>query len=364
VRGEKSLRAKLAEELAKRSDSLILASATPHDGRPASFASLMNMLNPTAITDPDHYGPQDISGLFLRRFKKDVREQMKAAVHDRQTFRFAAPATDAEDHAFLRLTELRFASLDKGRRTGQLLFRTVIEKSLFSSPAACLQTIRQRLKKLEVADTAEASTDIESLRILESAVDAITPARFSKYQRLLALLRPGGQLDWDPSDPRDRLVIFTERVETLKFLRDHLKDDLDLKANQIATLNGQDNDDKEIQATVEKFGQAREPVRLLIATDIASEGINLHHLSSKLIHFDIPWSMPRWPRSLPPTKPASKSSTPLATGSWTWPSRKTPPLGFDYNRNAPKAARSTPSSPTIAITSARLFRPKTLRFSA
>src|ERR1019366_6930152 len=54
VRGEKSLRAKLAEQLAKRSDSLILASATPHDGRPASFASLMNMLNPTAITDPDH----------------------------------------------------------------------------------------------------------------------------------------------------------------------------------------------------------------------------------------------------------------------------------------------------------------------
>lgn len=121
VRREKSLRAKLAEELAKRSDSLILASATPHDGRPASFASLMNMLNPTAITDPDHYGPKDIGGLFLRRFKKDVREQMKAVVHDRQTFRFAAPASDAEDHAFLRLTELRFASLDKGRRTGQLL---------------------------------------------------------------------------------------------------------------------------------------------------------------------------------------------------------------------------------------------------
>ena len=87
VRGDKSLRAKLAELLAKRSDSLILASATPHDGRPASFASLMNMLNPTAITDPDDYGPADISGLFLRRFKKDVKDQMKAAVHDRKTFR-------------------------------------------------------------------------------------------------------------------------------------------------------------------------------------------------------------------------------------------------------------------------------------
>ncbi len=32
-------------------------------------------------------------------------------------------------------------------------------------------------------------------------------------------------------------------------------------------------------------------MRLLIATDIASEGINLHFLSHKLIHFDIPWSL-------------------------------------------------------------------------
>jgi hypothetical protein len=30
---------------------------------------------------------------------------------------------------------------------------------------------------------------------------------------------------------------------------------------------------------------------LLIATDVASEGINLHYLSHRLIHFDIPWSL-------------------------------------------------------------------------
>jgi SNF2 family DNA or RNA helicase len=66
IRGSKSARAKLAERLANRSDTLILASATPHDGRAESFASLMNMLNPTVIANRKAYGPKDIEGLFLR----------------------------------------------------------------------------------------------------------------------------------------------------------------------------------------------------------------------------------------------------------------------------------------------------------
>ena len=45
-----SQRAKLAELLAHRSDTLILLSATPHDGRPESFASLMNMLTSCTST--------------------------------------------------------------------------------------------------------------------------------------------------------------------------------------------------------------------------------------------------------------------------------------------------------------------------
>jgi hypothetical protein len=36
----------------------------------------MNMLDPTAIANPDDYTREEIDGLFVRRFKQDVQEQM------------------------------------------------------------------------------------------------------------------------------------------------------------------------------------------------------------------------------------------------------------------------------------------------
>lgn len=72
-----SQRAKLANRLSTRSDTLMLLSATPHDGRPKSFASLMNMLDPTAIANEENYSQANIRDLYVRRFKKDVLADLK-----------------------------------------------------------------------------------------------------------------------------------------------------------------------------------------------------------------------------------------------------------------------------------------------
>src|SRR5262249_42735741 len=159
---------------------MILASATPHDGRAESFASLMNMLNPTAIANPKKYGPEDIAGLFLRRFRKQVQAQIGQAMLPRDTKRYSAPASDAEERAYNQLVPASFVSSDKGHRTGQLLFRTVLEKALFSSPAACLKSIDKRLNTLASKKTAEAAQDTETLRHLAAAVKAISPDKFSR----------------------------------------------------------------------------------------------------------------------------------------------------------------------------------------
>ena len=94
----------------------------------------------------------------------------------------------------------------------------------------------------------------------------------------------------EPTDPEDRLVIFTERIATLNWLRARLTEDLSLKPGQVETLHG-GMSDVDQQRVVEDFGNTQRPVRLLICSDVASEGINLRYQCHRLIHFDMPWSL-------------------------------------------------------------------------
>ena len=64
------------ERLATRSDSLIMLSATPHDGRAESFASLTQMIEPTDRASESDYSKSEIRDLYVRRFKKDVKDQL------------------------------------------------------------------------------------------------------------------------------------------------------------------------------------------------------------------------------------------------------------------------------------------------
>jgi ERCC4-related helicase len=297
-RGSHSQRSKLARLMATRSDTLIMLSATPHDGKPESFASLVNMLDPTAIANPHDYAQEDYrdKGLVIRRFKKDVNDQLKGQFPEREIQVAKVGATAAEEAAYDQLMGVSFHTLDgHGQGAGQL-FRTTLEKTLFSSPAACLSTIQKRMARLmkraeRERDDERKTTlieDFDTLQCLETALTAIAPADFSKYQLLRDLLN--GDMNWTASDPDDRLVIFTESLITLDFLQEHLPRDLKLKKNQVAMLRG-DRRDRELMETVEAFNRRESPLRLLLCSDVASEGLNLHHLAHRMVHFDIPWSL-------------------------------------------------------------------------
>lgn len=297
-RGSNSQRSKLAKLLSTRSDTLIMLSATPHDGKAESFASLVNMLDPTAIANPKDYAREDYrdKGLVIRRFKADVKDQLKGNFPEREIEVVKTAASSPEEVAYDRLMEVSFHNLTGGGQGAGQLFRTTLEKALFSSPQACLSVVNNRTKRLQQRfererDDERRTTiieDMDTLQGLSLALKAITPEQFSKYQLLKKTIQQ--VLEWSPKDAEDRLVIFTESLVTLDFLAEHLAADLKLKDKQFAIMRG-DMRDKDLMETVEAFNRKESPVRLLICSDVASEGINLHHLSHRMIHFDIPWSL-------------------------------------------------------------------------
>ncbi len=286
-------RAKLASLLSTRSDTLIMLSATPHDGSAKSFASLMNMLDPTAIPDPDNYTEQDIKdsgddikGLFVRRFKKDIQDQTGGKFMERHVSKEECDASLMEETAINDFAELEKRLIGD---SGSQLKTMVLKKALFSSPAACIVSVKNRLKRLQDDLSEEAHREKTALEELLTSLERIRPEDFSRYVRLKELLKDRAYA-WDSKNKDDRLVIFTERIETMRWLKEHLQQDLSLPEKAIQDLHG-GMSDLEQQRIVEEFGRSESPIRILVASDVASEGLNLHYRSHRMIHFDIPWSL-------------------------------------------------------------------------
>src|SRR5690606_21027781 len=173
----KSMRARVANLLARNCDSLILLSATPHDGKAESFASLMNMLDPTAIADESNYTKDDIEGLYVRRFKHDVAEQLAKRTPERSVMRANATASMQEEVVHDLLTKLELPEIDAGAKGG-ILYKTGLAKALFSSPAACLQQLRAPLRRKRVAEALpdavrKAVLDPEQMRTSEAITRAV-----------------------------------------------------------------------------------------------------------------------------------------------------------------------------------------------
>jgi len=176
--------------------------------------------SPTAIADVDDYGEEDIEGLYVRRFKTDVAALLARRIPKREVQVAHAHASPAEEAAYDALTALTFHTLDRRTGGGAMLFRTTLEKALFSSPAACRETVGERVKRLrrrqagrEAAGDAAAALalaqDIAALERFDTELAAVTDEDFRKLGKLCEVLRERWR--WSPRRTRDRLVIFTER---------------------------------------------------------------------------------------------------------------------------------------------------------
>ncbi len=86
----------------------------------------------------------------------------------------------------------------------------------------------------------------------------------------------------------ERLIVFTEYKETLFYLEQRLRQE-GFDDNTLRLLYG-GMDANEFETVKAEFEDREAAVRLLLATDAASEGINMQESCRWVIHYDIPWS--------------------------------------------------------------------------
>ncbi len=88
-----------------------------------------------------------------------------------------------------------------------------------------------------------------------------------------------------------RVVIFTEYVATLNWLQSLLASEGFTGDGRLQTLfGGMDDEKREAVKAAFQANPAVSPVRILLATDAASEGIDLQNYCHRIVHMEIPWN--------------------------------------------------------------------------
>jgi superfamily II DNA/RNA helicase len=91
---------------------------------------------------------------------------------------------------------------------------------------------------------------------------------------------------------KSKLIIFTESKETAEYLSENLKTRLN---DKVLIYHG-GSSEKELKTVISNFdAKARNPkdnYRIIVTTEVLSEGINLHR-SNVVINYDIPWNPTR-----------------------------------------------------------------------
>lgn len=293
-----SIRSKLAKKLAAASDALILTSATPHDGTRESYASLLDLLDPTLVVDPKDITKESLnnSGVVIRRFcsSPEVKDEINAKERKEEPRWIQADKTI--ETALLKLVDKTFKVLDVNKsRKKDIFFRTTLSKALFSSPEAFISSIDNRIEKLVNANNPHHTEDKDFLVALRAPFASYSITDTPKYKELLKLLK-------EKVDKKERVVIFSEYRKTQIALLAALAKDLKLKMQEepnrfdskktkaeIVGFNA-DVPENEQQEIIEAFAAESAKIKILVTTDIASEGVNLHYACHNLVHFDVPWS--------------------------------------------------------------------------
>jgi superfamily II DNA or RNA helicase len=322
----------------------LFLSATPHNGYTESFTALLELLDnqrfARGISIERQGMREQLRAVMVRRLKSELKEWHMGPQfpkRDLKAIEVTYSEREREVHRHLRAyTRSRLAHTgDETEQFASEFVLKLLKKRLFSSPSAFAITLQQHEESLSQAQRPDRNTFKPSKGLLqrqveqldeesdndlsledstETAIKTATPLfrppnaqerdlldkmhtwaedaakrPDSKAQELINWLhlhiKPGGE--W--SD--ERVIIFTEYRATQKWLLDLLSSEGFTTQGRLLTLfGGMDSKEREQIKAAFQADPRVSAVRILVATDAASEGIDLQNHCSNLIHYEIPWN--------------------------------------------------------------------------
>jgi superfamily II DNA or RNA helicase len=336
-----TLRTQAIRTLAPHCEHRLFLSATPHNGYDNSFAALLELLDPHRFARGIKPAREATREITVRRLKQDlVNEDGSPRFATRRVVMLEVehPAEERQVHADLvaygALRAKRLGSKAAPRAAADFVV-TLLKKRLFSSPAAFLRTLevhRETLQRQRPPTPSPTPTVLQ--RLFEDAADALdeevaedgigaaaaeameaatiaegsrpTAAELALLKGMIAWAeeaavgedaRTAELLDWVERSVRpdgrfggERVIVFSEYRATQRYLQERLAA-RGIAGARVELLDGTTDEDEreriksQWQEPPEDF-----PVRVLLATDAASEGISLQRHCNLLAHAEIPWN--------------------------------------------------------------------------
>ncbi|MBB4957890.1 DISARM system SNF2-like helicase DrmD [Micromonospora polyrhachis] len=342
-----SHRTRAIRTLAPHCEHRLFLSATPHNGYQESFTALLELLDDQRFARGIKPTEEQLARVMVRRLKSELPAKWDGSPRFpvRQLGYLEVDYSPAERNAHALLSRYAASRRDSAQgRAGEVaadFVTTLLKRRLFSSPKAFAETVDTHLKTMTARDADSVATAAQGRvervagekvlqpmieRLAETAEDdqaygdteadalaavrhCVTPLSTeerallgelrtwaqsaqdrpdAKYAALRAWLDPIVRPDGDWST--ERVIIFTEYRDTQRWLHERLLTAGYPKERIALLYGGQDADEREHVKNVFTEHPDLDPVRILLATDAASEGINLQRHCHRLLHWEIPWN--------------------------------------------------------------------------
>jgi SNF2 family DNA or RNA helicase len=329
----------------------LFLTATPHNGYTISFTGLLELLDPIRFQQKARLDDEDrkqLQLIMIRRMKEELnkgRSQPRFARRD--IAGIPIELTPQEEKLYQAMRDYRLSVRkelarigDREKILGEFLF-TLLTKRLLSSSYAFAKTwwnhvegfdlegfafedakkSKDRAEQPVVEDEEKERREVDAVRhgaawlgrynsnllrnhvrqvskVLEETGWIVETTRLPldqmkemptdrKWDRLMEWVKKNLQ-DGKNFRPDERLIIFTEYKDTQNYLVERFRR-LKIKAPALQTLYGGASA-KERQDVKGQFNDSASDLRILVATDAASEGLNLQISCRYVIHQEIPWN--------------------------------------------------------------------------